>query len=238
MTTSTQNTANTTATLDPVQAAMAQAAAQAEALIAQANQMVPVTQNLPSTAVAEFTEEDAIQAGLAVDSWIKVCPDGLLMTKEATAKTAIDSFKAVINMNMGVGYRIMQSISWGNPSKFAKTYNNPKAGLALAVDGRNWQQVVAQAKAEDPRCYDFQTAEVAMTLLEQTGSLEAGKVVATSFSFSQHKVWQSFLQEVTKAGLRGKDVEVEIGYKVATKPNCKPWGLFTFKLIGEYFDQE
>jgi len=238
MTTSTQNTANTTATLDPVQAAMAQAAAQAEALIAQANQMVPVTQNLPSTAVAEFTEEDAIQAGLAVDSWIKVCPDGLLMTKEATAKTAIDSFKAVINMSMGVGYRIMQSISWGNPSKFAKTYNNPKAGLALAVDGRNWQQVVAQAKAEDPRCYDFQTAEVAMTLLEQTGSLEAGKVVATSFSFSQHKVWQSFLQEVTKAGLRGKDVEVEIGYKVATKPNCKPWGLFTFKLIGEYFDQE
>lgn len=238
MNTSTQNTANTTATLDPVQAAMAQAAAQAEALIAQANQMVPVTQNLPSTAVAEFTEEDAIQAGLAVDSWIKVCPDGLLMTKEATAKTAIDSFKAVINMNMGVGYRIMQSISWGNPSKFAKTYNNPKAGLALAVDGRNWQQVVAQAKAEDPRCYDFQTAEVAMTLLEQTGSLEAGKVVATSFSFSQHKVWQSFLQEVTKAGLRGKDVEVEIGYKVATKPNCKPWGLFTFKLIGEYFDQE
>lgn len=238
MTTSTQNTANTMATLDPVQAAMAQAAAQAEALIAQANQMVPVTQNLPSTAVAEFTEEDAIQAGLAVDSWIKVCPDGLLMTKEATAKTAIDSFKAVINMNMGVGYRIMQSISWGNPSKFAKTYNNPKAGLALAVDGRNWQQVVAQAKAEDPRCYDFQTAEVAMTLLEQTGSLEAGKVVATSFSFSQHKVWQSFLQEVTKAGLRGKDVEVEIGYKVATKPNCKPWGLFTFKLIGEYFDQE
>lgn len=232
-------TSTTQATLDPVQQAMAQAAAQAEALIAQANQMVPATTQLPANAVpAQFTEEDAIQSGLVVDSWIKVCPDGLLMTKEATAKTAIDSFRAVINMNMGIGYRVMQSISWGNPSKFAKTYNNPKAGLALATDGRNWQQVVAQAKAEDPKCYDFQTAEVAMTLLSQAGTVEEGKVVATSFSFSQHKAWQAFLQEVTKAGLRGKDVEVEIGYKVATKPNCKPWGLFTFKLIGEYFDQE
>ena len=98
-------------------------------------------------------------------------------------------------------------------------------------------QLLAQAKAEDPKAYDYQTAEVAMTLLADTSDLTAGKVIATSFSSSQATNWFNFLKEVDAAQLKGQVVEVEIGHQMVKKGNYKPWGVYTFKLIGAYADQ-
>jgi hypothetical protein len=170
-----------------------------------------------------------------VDRWIRVCCDGVLFDKTHTAKQAVDKpFRVAINTQREVGYRNMYSIAWGTPTKYAKTYNNPKKGAAFDTEGRPWSQVIAQAKAEQPSAYDYQTAEVAMTLLADTSDLTAGKVVATSFSSSQATNWFNFLKEVAAAELKGQVVEVEIGHQMIKKGNYKPWGVYTFKLIGAH----
>lgn len=226
--------------MNAVEQVMAQAAEAAKNLQDQANQVV-VTQpqsTAVSTAVGSFDDDDDTPSGLVVDRWIRVCPDGVLFDKTHTAKQAVDKpFRVAINTQREVGYRNMFSIAWGNPTKYAKTYNNPKKGAAFDTEGRPWTQVIAQAKAEDPKAYDYQTAEVAMTLLSDTCGVTAGKVLATSFSFSQSKNWFSFLDEVAKAGLKGQVVEVELGHFKENKGNYKPWGVYTFKLIGAYADQ-
>ena len=226
--------------MNAVEQAMAQAAEAAKNLQDQANQVVATQpqSTAVSTAVGSFDDDDDTPSGLVVDRWIRVCPDGVLFDKTHTAKQAVDKpFRVAINTQREVGYRNMFSIAWGNPTKYAKTYNNPKKGAAFDTEGRPWTQVIAQAKAEDPKAYDYQTAEVAMTLLADTSDLTAGKVVATSFSSSQATNWFNFLKEVAAAELKGQVVEVEIGHQMVKKGNYKPWGVYTFKLIGAYADQ-
>ena len=223
--------------MNPVDQAIAQAAEAAKNLEAQAQQVIPANQTSTavSTNVGSFDDDDDIPSGLRVDRWIKACPDGLLMDKTHTAKQAVDKpFRVVIDTQREVGFRNMFSIAWGNPTKYAKTYHNPRKGAAFDVQGRPWAAVVAQAKAEQPSAYDYQTAEVAMRLLEKVGDLSEGKILATSFTSSQAPAWFAFLEEVSKADLKGQEVEVLLGHEIGKKGNYKSWGLFTFKLIGAY----
>lgn len=227
-------------TLDPVNAAIAEAAAQAERLKQQAQELAPANQNSTvatynASAPAEFEDDDDIVDGLVVDKWIRVCPDGILLDKNHTAKQAIDKpFKVMIDATMGKGYRPFFTIAWGDPTQYAKTYHNAKKGAAFDEQGRPWATVVAQAKAVDPKAYDYQTAELAMTLLEKVGELDAGKVLATSFSSSQHPHWQALLKEIKERGLAGQQVIVEVAHQMVKKGNYKPWGVYTFKLLGAH----
>ena len=92
-----------------------QAMAQAQAALA--NQQTAVIPAAAQTAVAVPSASQApsmaalLQQGFAVDHFIKVTDGGLLLHKEANAKTAVDKVRVAIDMSEGFGFKPLYTLS-------------------------------------------------------------------------------------------------------------------------------
>ena len=212
-----------------MQAAQAALANQTQAAIQAA---VPA-----QTAVAVSSPSQApsmaalLQQGFAVDHFIKVTDGGLLLHKDANAKTAVEKARVVIDMSEGFGFKPLYTISYGSPVQYAESFDG-----VMSTKGEPWVQAVATARAVDPKASPFQTVKVGMALLEDIQTLKTGTTLGLTFTKTGISSWIKLYQEVVRAGLEGHKVEVTLGYKVGKKAGFRDWGIPTFELIGEHFE--
>ena len=212
-----------------------QAMAQAQAALA--NQQSAVIQAAAQTAVAVPSASQApsmsalLQQGFAVDSFIKVTDGGLLLHKEANAKTAVDKVRVAIDMSEGFGFKPLYTLSFGNPVQYVESFDG-----VTTTKGESWTQAVANARAVDPKASPYQTVKVGMRMLEDSQSLKEGTTLGLTFTRTGIANWIKLYQEVVRAGLDGREVEVILGYKVGKKAGYRDWGIPTFELVGEYFE--
>lgn len=213
-----------------------QAMAQAQAALA-ANQQTAVIPAASQTAVAASSASQApsmsalLQQGFAVDSFIKVTDGGLLLHKEANAKTAVDKVRVAIDMSEGFGFKPLYTLSFGNPVQYVESFDG-----VTTTKGESWTQAVANARAVDPKASPYQTVKVGMRMLEDSQSLKEGTTLGLTFTRTGIANWIKLYQEVVRAGLDGREVEVILGYKVGKKAGYRDWGIPTFELVGEYFE--
>ena len=213
-----------------------QAMAQAQAALA-ANQQTAVIPAATQTAVAVPSASQApsmsalLQQGFAVDSFIKVTDGGLLLHKEANAKTAVDKVRVAIDMSEGFGFKPLYTLSFGNPVQYVESFDG-----VTTTKGESWTQAVANARAVDPKASPYQTVKVGMRMLEDSQSLKEGTTLGLTFTRTGIANWIKLYQEVVRAGLDGREVEVILGYKVGKKAGYRDWGIPTFELVGEYFE--
>lgn len=212
-----------------------QAMAQAQAALA--NQQAAVIPAATQTAVAVPSASQApsmsalLQQGFAVDSFIKVTDGGLLLHKEANAKTAVDKVRVAIDMSEGFGFKPLYTLSFGNPVQYVESFDG-----VTTTKGESWTQAVANARAVDPKASPYQTVKVGMRMLEDSQSLKEGTTLGLTFTRTGIANWIKLYQEVVRAGLDGREVEVILGYKVGKKAGYRDWGIPTFELVGEYFE--
>lgn len=212
-----------------------QAMAQAQAALA--NQQTAVIPAAAQTAVAVPSASQApsmsalLQQGFAVDSFIKVTDGGLLLHKEANAKTAVDKVRVAIDMSEGFGFKPLYTLSFGNPVQYVESFDG-----VTTTKGESWTQAVANARAVDPKASPYQTVKVGMRMLEDSQSLKEGTTLGLTFTRTGIANWIKLYQEVVRAGLDGREVEVILGYKVGKKAGYRDWGIPTFELVGEYFE--
>jgi len=212
-----------------------QAMAQAQAALA--NQQSAVIPAAAQTAVAVPSASQApsmsalLQQGFAVDSFIKVTDGGLLLHKEANAKTAVDKVRVAIDMSEGFGFKPLYTLSFGNPVQYVESFDG-----VTTTKGESWTQAVANARAVDPKASPYQTVKVGMRMLEDSQSLKEGTTLGLTFTRTGIANWIKLYQEVVRAGLDGREVEVILGYKVGKKAGYRDWGIPTFELVGEYFE--
>lgn len=213
-----------------------QAMAQAQAALA-ANQQTAVIPAATQTAVAVPSASQApsmsalLQQGFAVDSFIKVTDGGLLLHKDANAKTAVDKVRVAIDMSEGFGFKPLYTLSFGNPVQYVESFDG-----VTTTKGESWTQAVANARAVDPKASPYQTVKVGMRMLEDSQSLKEGTTLGLTFTRTGIANWIKLYQEVVRAGLDGREVEVILGYKVGKKAGYRDWGIPTFELVGEYFE--
>ena len=172
-----------------------------------------------------------MQQGFAVDHFIKVSENGLLLSKDATAKQAVDTARVIIDMTEGFGFKPLYTVSYGDPVQYAESYDG-----VTSTKGGSWANAVATARAVDPRAKPFQTVKVGMELAEVTQGLKAGVILGLTLTRSGIPSWVKLYQEVIRSGLNDKKVEVILGYTVGEKKGYRNWGIPTFELVGEYFE--
>ena len=202
-----------------------------------ANQQTAVIPAATQTAVAVPSASQApsmsalLQQGFAVDSFIKVTDGGLLLHKDANAKTAVDKVRVAIDMSEGFGFKPLYTLSFGNPVQYVESFDG-----VTTTKGESWTQAVANARAVDPKASPYQTVKVGMRMLEDSQSLKEGTTLGLTFTRTGIANWIKLYQEVVRAGLDGREVEVILGYKVGKKAGYRDWGIPTFELVGEYFE--
>ena len=211
--------------------------AMAQAQAALANQQAATTAAPTQTAVAVSSPSQApsmaalLQQGFAVDHFIKVTDGGLLLHKDANAKTAVDKVRVAIDMSEGFGFKPLYTLSFGNPVQYVESFDG-----ITTTKGESWAQAIANARAVDPKASPYQTVKVGMRMLEDSQSLKEGTTLGLTFTRTGIANWIKLYQEVVRAGLDGREVEVVLGYKVGKKAGYRDWGIPTFELVGEYFE--
>lgn len=212
-----------------------QAMAQAQAALAANQQAVIPAATQTTVAVPSASQAPSmsalLQQGFAVDSFIKVTDGGLLLHKEANAKTAVDKVRVAIDMSEGFGFKPLYTLSFGNPVQYVESFDG-----VTTTKGESWTQAVANARAVDPKASPYQTVKVGMRMLEDSQSLKEGTTLGLTFTRTGIANWIKLYQEVVRAGLDGREVEVILGYKVGKKAGYRDWGIPTFELVGEYFE--
>lgn len=189
--------------------------------------------NTSSTAVAmpsagkKLTMEELATGTMAVDDFLKVSQFGLLVGKDA--KKPVDTFRAKLLMVEGVGYVPNMTIKFGqNPVNYVKTCD-----LARTANGKSWPAELERISRIDPNARPYPAADIALTLLEDAGVMKAGQSVGHTTATTSFKHFKKLCEDVTQAGLTGKEIEVEVGFEARTKNNNN-WGELKFKLIGRY----
>lgn len=234
----------------PMDSIYASAAAAAETVaqspVAQAQSTtVAVAAPQANTAVAvaapKLTMEQLANGSVAVDRWLKVNAAGLFNFTNKGA--SCEEIKVKIDMTEGIGFRPCQSVRWGSPNaEYAKSYDgvNTSNGGLWAATVEKARMVEESAKRQFKGAYP--SVEIAMTLIEDAKDLKgavlekAGVTMGVGTSVTNWKNWLRFYNEVSQRGLLGKEVEVKIGFQIGEKQGVQPWGLYTFTLVGEYFD--
>ena len=172
-----------------------------------------------------FGLDDMRNGGMSVDAWIKVKDVGLQLNDKI-----VDELTVIIPTSE---IAVSQAIKAGNPAVYKKTYD----GVSCATGG-TWEAALAEIKRIDEKARPYMSADIPMILVEDFKDnkgkvlLEGGKRLGHTTSTTNRQAFQDFINQLDKAGLRGQDVEVKLGYQKMTKPGVNPWGIITFELVG------
>ena len=225
---------------DPVQAAIdaaAKAADQHQATATHAAGVSTLPANASSNEVAvagpAFSMETVGAGQMAVDQWLKVKEDGVLVGDN---KTKHEEIRVIIDMTDGQGFRVKQGIKGGNPAQYAYTYDG-----RVANDGKPWDAACGRIRslpnaggANPYPCVDLPMEVIADVIGKdgKTVEIEAGKILGYTTSTTNWTNWTLFHSEVKKADLLGQKVEVKLGYQERKNNKNNIWGVVTFKLVG------
>jgi hypothetical protein len=213
--------ANTSA-LDSV---IDQATAAADSAPDNSNALAPVSQTALTQAPAKaaLTLDDlADSSGMVVDAYLGVKDAGLRIDSNPyfqTAKGTIDLEKVAVIMSV--------RSTRGGSTTFIKSYD----GISTS-QGENFVQATQRLQATgDKTDGPYRTVEVPFTLAEKVPGADAGKTLGITPAITGVKFWNSFYDEVRKAGLSGKVVDVQIDCIPQKNKNGNEWGVVGFKLL-------
>lgn len=223
---------------DAIAAAIARAqAAAAQALAAPpAAVPAPANSNVPATAPAgmparRLTEADMIGQSMAVDEWINVNENGLVIGKN---KSLILAETVLVGIDLeAVAYS--QAIKFGNPARYRKTYD-----LVNDSQGGSWADTVAMAQRTDQKARPYRAADIPMVLLETVkvkggaAPIEIGTVIGYSTSTTGFAKWDAFISDARRKALAGR-VKVRLGYEVRSG-NGNTWGVITYAFVETHED--
>lgn len=228
--------------VDPVAAAMAKAAAAAAAL-PQTQTQLPVTvsvSNVPAVAPAApvaLSMESMAQGSMSVDNWFKVKEDGL---KIGDMAGLLDSVTAVIDMTAGSGFILKYGVKNGNPAQYAYTVD-----LANANGGGSWAAAMQRVQALDPskpvapyRCVDLPFELIEDVVVKTVTVAKAGDMIGYTTSTTNWKNWEEFYKDVSKAGLMGQKVVVNLTAQPRTNKAGNAWGVLKMELVGAHVEDE
>lgn len=219
--------------VDPITAAIAQASANAEALIrAQMAQTVTLA-SAPSAAPAialrpgaPLSMGDMDVGGLSVDSWIGVNKFGL--TAGASKSLVTSTVTVEIDLS-GIAFNM--AIKFGqSPPVYYKSYDR-----VLEARGGSWDAAIERAQKADPKARPYNSADVPMTLLEDVMAKKevlaaAGTTAGYSISTTGWSNFKKFWSDCAKAGLAGSVVKVELEAEPQSRNN-NTWGVIKWKLL-------
>lgn len=207
-------------TQSAIDAAIAQAQANAGA-IATAND----TQVSTVASATNLTVDDMLSGSMVVDHWLKVNEYGLFIGSDRTPFTSIP-----VTLNMDE-VQYCWSVKWGqNPVKYGKTYDK-----VTDVTGKPWTQVLQNAQSQDAKAYEYRSADVPFTLVEdlKDGNGEilasAGQVLGASIATTGWKIFAKFLQTMQRAGadIHSGTIKMDLGFEPQNRSGSQ-WGLLTY----------
>lgn len=216
-----------------------QAMAQAQAALA-ANQQAVTPAATSAQAVipaapqwAAPTIESLMNQSFSVDAFIKITDAGIALKKDCSPKETLEKVRLVIDTQIERGYRLLWSMSYGNPAQYIESYDG-----RTTIKGEDFGQSVQRALAADAKAKPpFQTAKVGCILLDDGAhGHKAGAKLGLTFTRTGVAPWTDLLREVAQRGLTGQKVEVILGYRVGQMKGMRDWGIPTFELVGEYFE--
>jgi hypothetical protein len=184
---------------------------------------VPAAQQAADVPAAGAPSMDALVSGaMIVDGYIKVDEygihfDGEKKNKKDNVLVDIDTTEVQPTEVVRFG---------NNPPTYYKTYD----GVNCAQGG-TWQQALQTARAADPQCRPYTSADIPMTLVEDHGDdYEAGTRLGHSLSPTNQANFAKFWRDVQSRGLQGQTIRVKLGWQ-EKKKNGNEWGVLTFELV-------
>lgn len=180
-------------------------------------------QNYSAPAASLSLDDLADSSGMVVDAYLSVKDAGLRIDTNAyfpKAKGRIDISKVAVIMSVRANR--------GGSTTFIKSYDG-----RMTSQGENFQQATARLQAtHDKVDGPYRTVEVPFMLDEKVPGAEKGQTLGITPAITGVKFWNTFYDEVRKAGLAGQEVEVEISCVPQRNKNGNEWGVVGFKLIG------
>jgi len=206
---------------DPIAAAIA-AAKQA------APPALPVVAASAAAPARRFSMDDFVVGGMSVDAWLKVKEYGLIVGNSAVLLPSV-----VVSIDMKE-VQINQTIKFGNPAQYLKTYDGTNC-----AQGGTWDQAQARARSVDPNARPYFSADIPMGVIEDiktpdgnTVLIEKGKRLGHALSTTNKGNFQEFLKALTDAGQLGIPVRVKVSSARRTNQKGNAWGVLTFELLG------
>ena len=216
------NTSALDAVMDQATAAADAAPSNGGALVAQ-DQAGGAVQNYSAPAASLSLDDLADSSGMVVDAYLGVKDAGLRIDTNAyfqKAKGRIDISEVAVIMSVRANR--------GGSTTFIKSYDG-----RMTSQGENFQQATARLQAtHDKVDGPYRTVEVPFMLDEKVPGAEKGQTLGITPAITGVKFWNTFYDEVRKAGLAGQEVEVEISCVPQRNKNGNEWGVVGFKLIG------
>lgn len=222
---------------DTIAAAIAAAAAMTHGAQANAAGQANLPTSAPSTSVttgspgAALSLEDSV-AGLTVDGFIKLKYEGIYFKEDPTP------FQEILVRIRGSEIAPHRAVRFGNPATYKRSYD----GQFEARTGRPWHEVVAQARAADPRCTgDYAAFDLPFHIVKDIKSMmvpdkvlaPAGSVVGYSTAITAGKDTKAFVKAVVLP--LGKDNLIEGVIKLKkTSNDSGKWGLLEFGDIANW----
>ena len=162
-----------------------------------------------------------------VKNWLKVNQFGMTLNKD---RKILDEVKVTLDMTQDVGFFLKESLKWGNPTKYASTYD----GGATADKGGSFADQLQKARYETGQEIEpFPSADVVLHLVKPLkvgeNTLEAGTAIGHSFAKTNWDEWVEFFRDVNTAGLIGTTVELTITSEEVNH-NSYTWGILKLKL--------
>jgi len=210
--------------VDPIVAAMAAAAIQAQtALATQAQAVATPTTN----AVAVMPQRgpaltmDDMTGGITVDSWLKVKEFGFLIGKES--KLYSKPIEVSIDMS---ACQPSFAVKFGNPAKYFKTYDR-----VMEASGGTWADAVARAQRAQPDVREYRSVDIPMTVLSETdGLLEVGSTLGYSTPTTGWAEWEKFYRSCATRALTTSTVTAVLNFVAKKNTKNNVWGIVTFTL--------
>lgn len=175
--------------------------------------------------------QDMVTGSTAVDLYAKVSKTGIQLGENP--KFLCDEFIAELNLADVVAF---YGVRFGAGS--STTYKRSLDRVTEQQTGRAWATIVAEAQQIDPKCKgDYQGADIPLKLVDQVDGgknadpIEAGKIVGYTTSITGFKPFQSFAQQMYKAGLGDVPLKVKVSHKYENR-NGNEWGILLFELLG------
>jgi hypothetical protein len=162
-----------------------------------------------------------------VKNWLKVNQFGMTLNKD---RKILDEVKVTLDMTQDVGFFLKESLKWGNPTKYASTYD----GGATADKGGSFADQLQKARYETGEEIEpFPSADVVLHLVKPLkvgeNTLEAGTAIGHSFAKTNWDEWVEFFRDVNTAGLIGTTVGITITSEEVNHNNYN-WGILKLKL--------
>ena len=213
--------------------AQAQAAA-GEIIDAEIVQNLPMEQPVHQQSAPQSFKRPSMETlgttdGIAkkVKNWMKVNKFGITINKDVKIR---DEVIVTLDMTQDVGFFLKESIKWGNPTKYASTYD----GGATSDKGGSFADQLQKAEYETgEQMAPFPSADVVLHLVKpmKVGetTLEAGTAIGHSFAKTNWDDWVEFFRDVNAAGLIGTTVEISITSEQVNH-NSYTWGILKLKL--------